>query len=235
MIKQTEHYLYSDLIDLPHGFSLKGAITGNTWNGRRSFFKPIFPSKRILFVSVEQVHGANVVEFLKLQSKTYSELGQADGIVYKKKKQSKKVCLFIKTADCVPILFADKTNGVIAVAHSGWKGTKENIVNAAISKMVAYGANVRRINIIIGPSIGSCCYFISDERASLFPKKYIEHMHHQLSLNLVRMVYDQVCEAGISPSQIDYKLFCTSCQESLFESYRRDGQNRPCMVNFISI
>ena len=57
---------------------------------------------------------------------------EADGLVT----SLKQVPLLIFTADCVPIVFYDKKQGVIALAHAGWRGTYGNIAGEIVEIMV---------------------------------------------------------------------------------------------------
>jgi len=68
------------------------------------------------------------------------------------------LALGILTADCVPILFADKGAGVIGAAHSGWKGTLTGIAGATVAAMEALGASRANIAAAVGPSIAQRSY-----------------------------------------------------------------------------
>ena len=60
-------------------------------------------------------------------------------------------------ADCVPLFFLDKRQGVIALAHSGWRGTVQRIGQKTIQKMKSdYGSRSEDILTAIGPSIQEC-------------------------------------------------------------------------------
>ncbi len=73
------------------------------------------------------------------------------------------LALCILTADCVPVLFADQTAGVIGAAHAGWKGALGGICEATISAMTELGAKPRRIVAAIGPCIGQASYEVGPE------------------------------------------------------------------------
>lgn len=71
--------------------------------------------------------------------------------------------LGIQTADCVPLLLADRQNGVIAAAHAGWKGARSGIIEQTIATMTKIGANNSTITAAIGPCIHQQSYEISLE------------------------------------------------------------------------
>jgi polyphenol oxidase len=66
--------------------------------------------------------------------------------------------LGILTADCVPVLFADRTAGVVGAAHAGWKGALAGVTDATIEAMVVLGADAARIVAAVGPCIARASY-----------------------------------------------------------------------------
>ena len=77
--------------------------------------------------------------------------------------------LFTSHADCPPLYFYDPVRRVIALAHSGWKGTVSRIGEAALRKMKeAFGTDPANVYAAVGPSICPDCYEISEEVAREF-------------------------------------------------------------------
>ena len=70
--------------------------------------------------------------------------------------------LGILTADCAPILFADREAGVIGAAHAGWKGAIGGVTDATIAAMERLGADRKRIAAAIGPCIARASYEVDD-------------------------------------------------------------------------
>ena len=68
------------------------------------------------------------------------------------------VLLGILTADCVPVLFADRQAGVVGAAHAGWKGALAGITDATVAAMLAKGASIARITAAVGPCIAAASY-----------------------------------------------------------------------------
>ena len=65
------------------------------------------------------------------------------------------VTLFMRFADCVPILLYDPVRRVIALAHAGWQGTVQRVGQAAVEAMTQrYGSQPADLIAAIGPSIG---------------------------------------------------------------------------------
>ncbi len=72
------------------------------------------------------------------------------------------------SADCAPILLADAEARVVAAAHAGWKGALTGIIEAAITRMEALGAQRGRIVAAIGPCIGPQSYEVGAEFLARF-------------------------------------------------------------------
>lgn len=78
------------------------------------------------------------------------------------------ILLGILTADCVPVLFADRDAGVVGAAHAGWKGAIAGITDATLAAMEALGADRSRIVAAIGPCIGRASYEVDAAFAARF-------------------------------------------------------------------
>jgi YfiH family protein len=76
--------------------------------------------------------------------------------------------LGVLAADCVPILFADATRGIVGAAHSGWKGALHGVGEATVDAMVALGAERSAIACAIGPCIGRASYEVTEGFADPF-------------------------------------------------------------------
>ncbi len=74
-----------------------------------------------------------------------------------------KVSLFMRYADCTPLLFFDPKNRAIGLAHAGWKGTLQKVAGAAVKAMQdRYGSSPSDIIATIGPSIGPKMYEVGE-------------------------------------------------------------------------
>ncbi|XP_022358760.1 laccase domain-containing protein 1 [Enhydra lutris kenyoni] len=147
-------------------------------------------------------------------------------------------------ADCIPIVFADPVRKACGVAHSGWRGTLLGVAMATVNAMITeYGCNLEDIIVVLGPSVGPCCFTLPRESAKEF---------HNLDPECVRLFdspnpYVDIRKAtrillergGILPQNIqdlnqDLDL-CTSCHPDKFFSHVRDGLNFGTQIGFISI
>ena len=99
---------------------------------------------------VHQYHSADV---FTVHSEG-SEKPKADAIVT----NTPSIALSILTADCQPVLFADKKAGVIGAAHAGWKGAVDGVLENTITAMEELGATASNVDAVIGPSISQRAY-----------------------------------------------------------------------------
>jgi YfiH family protein len=81
--------------------------------------------------------------------------------------------LGIQTADCIPVLVADRKRRVVAAFHAGWRGTVKRIVQMGIGRMrLEYGCRPEDLCAAIGPGIGACCYAVGEEVLSEFESQF---------------------------------------------------------------
>jgi polyphenol oxidase len=115
-------------------------------------------------VTVHQIHSPDVV--VVEQPWPHGENPKADAMVTRRP----GTCLGVLSADCVPLLFADRQAGVIGAAHSGWKGALFGVAQATIAAMCKLGAEPGRICVAIGPAIQQDSYEVGPE----FPGRFAE-------------------------------------------------------------
>lgn len=72
------------------------------------------------------------------------------------------VLLGILTADCAPVLFADRGAVVVGAAHAGWRGALGGVTDATIAAMERLGARRENIHAAVGPCIGQPSYEVDD-------------------------------------------------------------------------
>ncbi|MGB2294499.1 MAG: peptidoglycan editing factor PgeF [Candidatus Puniceispirillum sp.] len=71
--------------------------------------------------------------------------------------------LAILTADCTPVLFADRKAGIIGAAHAGWRGACDGVLEATIKQMCKAGATSTDITAVIGPCIRQPSYQVGED------------------------------------------------------------------------
>ena len=84
------------------------------------------------------------------------------------------VLLGIQTADCIPVLLADRKNRAVAAFHAGWRGTLARIVENGVGRMrLEFGSKPEDLLASIGPGIGQCCYAVGKELRELFESQFV--------------------------------------------------------------
>ena len=111
------------------------------------------PDRRL--ITLRQVH-SGIIHRVALEQPALA----GDGLMT----DEQGVAIGILTADCVPILIADRKRGAVAAFHAGWKGTLRRIVENGVGRMrLEFGSDPADLMAAIGPSIGQCCYSVGEE------------------------------------------------------------------------
>ena len=215
-----------------HGFSssflTKYSVTGVF--GERLLTRDNFSSRKIT-VEPTQVHG-DTVAVVDTSDKSLV----ADGLITTKR----GLPLSIITADCVPLILFDPEKKIVGLSHQGWRGLKESLPQKMVNTMTSLGSKKEAIIAVIGPSINECCYEVSsslyNDFSSAFPDFLASFVKRsgKYWMNLQRLTYLQLADAGISPMLIDHFPFCTNCDKNRFFSYRR-GDTNERMLSYIQI
>lgn len=121
--------------------------------------------ERKQMVSPKQTHSANI-GIVKTKNDIFPD---TDALIT----NVPNLCVFIRTADCVPILLFDPVRKAIAAIHSGWKGTIQEISKLTIELMQKeFGTNPKDIIAGIGPSIGPKVYEVGAEVTDKFNESF---------------------------------------------------------------
>ncbi len=154
-----------------HGFFTKNVKERNNFNCAFAFGEKqevllnrklaanMLGLREIKIASLKQIHSNKVIIVDKFSD--LSSIKEGDGLVSK----DKNIALAILTADCAPILFADKERAIIGAAHAGWKGAVSGIMQNIIKAMHNIGAKKNNIIVTIGPTICAKHYEIGPLRA----------------------------------------------------------------------
>lgn len=133
------------------GFGGPGA-TGDVANLRAAAADAIKTGARV--IAPHQVHSPDVITVTEGWDDVAEGRPVADAVVT----DQTGVALGVVTADCAPVLFADRKAGVIGAAHAGWRGAQGGVLENTVAAMVALGAQRSRIAAAIGPTIGQASY-----------------------------------------------------------------------------
>jgi len=153
------------------------------------------------------------------------------------------VALGVLVADCVPILLHDPVKRVVGAVHAGWKGTVAGVAAKAVKTMAReYGSSPRDILAAIGPAIGPCCYEVDErvirplgERFGDIKDLVTEKGGGKWLLDLWKANTVLLTGAGLVPDNIASMGLCTSCNNEMFYSYRRDGRKTGRMMGLVML
>jgi YfiH family protein len=148
---------------------------------------------------------------------------QADAIVTR----TPGLAIGASTADCTPVLFADREAGVIGAAHAGWRGALAGVTDATVAAMESLGAVRHRIVAAIGPTIHQPNYEVSSDLVARFvTADKSNHRFFRPSARDGHAMFDlpgyvaaRLAGAGITA--IEDVGLCTYAQPERFYSYRR--------------
>lgn len=174
---------------------------------------------------LEQVHGTQVVEaradrVTRVGDAVYIDQPGLGGVVM--------------TADCLPVFFASRSGKRVALAHAGWRGLAEGVLENTLSRFPDDPADVL---VFLGPAIGPCHFEVGVEVRKAFiesassaalaksikeqaflpgcaPGKYLANLYLLASLKLRALGVEQISGGEL----------CTYCEHDRYFSYRRDGQ-----------
>jgi hypothetical protein len=107
--------------------------------------------------TVRQVHGAAVV--VARAAAPGRPTRRADALVTDRP----GLTLGVLSADCAPVLLADRAAGVIGAAHAGWRGALGGVVEATVLAMAELGARPERIRAAVGPCIALASYEVGPD------------------------------------------------------------------------
>lgn len=131
--------------------------------------------------------------------------------------------LMVMVADCIPILFYDPVKSVIAAAHAGRNGTFTGISGKVIKVMKEqFNCKAGNIELLMGPSIGKCCYEVSQELASVASNSFGKEFVQGRFLDLQSINKKQLMDEGVLEKNINISAICTKCSGEDYFSYRED-------------
>ncbi|MCG8922427.1 peptidoglycan editing factor PgeF [Lentzea sp. CC55] len=179
-------------------------------------------------VWMEQVHGRTVAT---VDGPVAEALEATDAVVTKRA----GLGLVVLTADCVPVLLGDQEAGVVGAVHAGRVGARVGVVVEALKAMMALGAELERIEVLLGPAVCGECYEVPAE----MQKDVEKHLPGSASksrkgtpaLDLKAGLWNQLASAGVGKIGVDPR--CTFEEKDLFSHRRQAPTGRLASVIWI--
>jgi len=159
-----------------------------------------------------QVHGAELQRHAGPQQPSpFAEPGPQPAEVDGHVTAEPELAPLVFVADCLPVALAGP--GGVAMLHCGWRGLAAGIVDRGVEAVGATDA-------AIGPGIGPCCYEVGEDVLDAFSGLGPGAARGRM-LDLGEVAIRLLRRAGVD--RVESAGMCTSCEESLFFSHRRDG------------
>ena len=200
---------------------------------RRLAADAILPQAPI--ASVYQIHSPTAV--IVTEAVPHAERPHADALVTDRP----GLLLGVVTADCAPILLADRAAGVVGAAHAGWRGAMAGVTDQAIATMISLGARAENIGAAIGPCLAKASFEVGQEFAEQLisddpdNERFLgEGPGGRPHFDLEAYLVARLAAAGIRP--IEASGLDTYALEGRFYSYRRaTHRNEPAYGRQLSL
>jgi YfiH family protein len=164
---------------------------------------------------LDQVHGTAIVD-----AETLSTPVQADASMAR----NPGCVSAILVADCLPILFAERSGGIVAAAHAGWRGLVAGVIENTLR---ALDTPPQNLLAYLGPAIGPSAFEVGDEVRDAFvavdaAARYAFHPHGpgKWLADLFMLARQRLARCGVA--NVHGGGLCTVCDPARFFSHRRD-------------
>ena len=180
----------------------------------------------------KQVHGSAVIVHRQGRQRTSGRLSEADILVT----DDRSVAVAVQTADCVPLLIADRRTGSVAAAHAGWRGLAAHVPRIAVEALCSeFGSRPGDLVAAVGPAISRSRYEVGPDVRARFEHagSTTEQLSRWFSTSTRAghwyfegsgAAYDQLVAAGLAAGDVLCATLCTANYAEVFCSYRRDGK-----------
>jgi YfiH family protein len=167
---------------------------------------------------LQQVHGARVID-----ADTLVDTPQADACFAR---QRRTVCAIL-VADCLPILFCDRSGTVVAAAHAGWRGLAAAVIENTVAAITRNGVKPRDLLAWIGPGIGPTAFEVGDDVYHAYTQQDSDCVTAFQRRNPGKWLADLplLARRALQRSHVRHIYggeLCTYTQSERFYSYRRD-------------
>jgi YfiH family protein len=162
---------------------------------------------------LHQVHGATVVRH---PGQSIREI-EGDALV---SFEPGRVCAVL-TADCLPVFFCNRSGDRVGIAHAGWRGLANGILQATVT---ALEETPGELMAWLGPAIGPLAYEVGPDVAEAFPGEFpagFTPHGDRFLLDIYALGKLKLAAAGVHA--VYGGGYCTASDSERFFSYRRDG------------
>ena len=262
---QNKPFLTCGLLSGPHGFFTRHFYP----LAPEDLVHALLPKKdsgsKVEIYRVKQVHSGDVLTPTEVEKMTSAGLPPlkdgtpaafplADGLISQRPRQSVWAC----SADCTPALIEDVLTGQVAAVHAGWRGTAQEILPAAVARLLAQGSQLGNIRVALGPAIDGSVYQVgldvaaqvgasvvsqagwSEEEivaqlmAMETPPILSDSKAGRVRLDVRRINQIQLEQMGMARELIAIAPHCTYQEPDSFFSYRRTAERQVQWAGIVS-
>ena len=189
---------------------------------------PILENQRVLAqllpappLWLTQRHGADVatIDASNAQASMASP-PEADATITREP----NVVLCVRTADCLPVLFADRAGTTVGIAHAGWRGLAAGILEATVTSLQCARPEIAAW---LGPAIGPRSFEVGRDVYDAFcsadagiAQCFIANGDGKWFANLYEIARTRLARLGVT--RVTGGDYCTMLDAARFFSYRRE-------------
>ena len=142
----------------------------------------------------------------------------------------------VLTADCLPVFVCNKEGTAVGIAHAGWRGLVDGIIESLIE---SFNCNGEDLIVHLGPAISQLSFEVGGDIKSQYLSKNesFERCFTCLNDKYYLDLYDaaRVVLKSLGIESISGGDRCTYNEPDQFFSYRRDGEQSGRMAHLIWI
>lgn len=212
---------------IPQAGRVRAGVTDRTGSLESLQATAVFPQGMVM---AGQVHGASIASVERIRAPGHPIAG-CDALVT----QTLGLGLAVRTADCLPLFVWDPVQGVVGVAHAGWRGLAAALPCRLISFLQQrYHTHPGDLWVGIGPSIRACCYDVGPAFESRLAP-WVQEQGGRRTCDLIACAAAQLREAGVAARRVLDSGQCTACEPDRWYSLRREGEACGRLVSWISM
>ncbi len=234
-------YLLGQFDEIVHGVSTKVCSVDDfnfNLGNSNTLTKEKIKTNRKIFFDALRIDDRQIVYQQQVHSNKFSLVDKPafikenDALITDRK----NLFLVVTIADCIPVLFYDKSNQIIGVVHSGWRGTQLQILKITMDFAISeLNLNREQTYFYFGPSICPKCFEVDEDVAILFDKKFVKRKEKKFTVDLPEINLNYLLDLGFKRSNIQISKLCTYELSNLLHSYRRDKEKSGRMFGVIGI
>ena len=168
---------------------------------------------------LQQVHGTEVVDAFSEPKIRAQNVPEADAVTT----THRGLPCVVMTADCLPVFFSDRNGNRVAVAHAGWRG----LCNGILENTLARFTNPAEVMCWLGPAIGANAFEVGADVRDAFMKvdksaasAFVAKANGKYYADIYELARQRLVKAGIG--MISGGEMCTVSDGERFYSYRRE-------------